>query len=122
MQLQYLGFEHTNGTRTRNYIFQEASPGQESRRFTVAAEIALFVQHRVGIQEGPVLSLRKLMMELQSLESSRRPAKPIVLTEQDLLEFMNARALGAAKKSQAGRRHTSANGRPGVPRVAFTGA
>jgi cold shock CspA family protein len=56
--LQYVGFEQTGNTRA--YRFRRISRGEETREFIVSADLALFVKHRVSIQEGPALSLRLL--------------------------------------------------------------
>jgi cold shock CspA family protein len=56
--LQYMGFEQKG--RIRAYRFKRVLRGQETREFTVSADMALFVKHHVGIQEGPALSLRLL--------------------------------------------------------------
>jgi cold shock CspA family protein len=56
--LQYLGFQQTGNTRT--YRFRKISRGEPARDFSVNADLALFVKHRVGIQDGPALCLRLL--------------------------------------------------------------
>ena len=56
--LQYMGFEQRGSIRA--YAFKRVMRGEETREFTVNADLALFVKHHVAIQDGPSLSLRLL--------------------------------------------------------------
>jgi hypothetical protein len=66
--------------------------------FLVSADLSLFLQHHVGIQEGPTLCAKKLACDLQ---------KPVVgsheLTNDDLLAYVNARELADAQKAASRR-------------------
>jgi hypothetical protein len=58
MQVRYLGFDQQQNARS--YRFEGTEEGQPTRRFTVNADLTLFLAHRVSIQEGPTLAASKL--------------------------------------------------------------
>ena len=58
MELRYLGFDQKQNTRT--YKFDGVANGQPTLHFLVTADLALFLAHRIGIQEGPTLCANKL--------------------------------------------------------------
>ena len=63
-RLRYMGFEQHGSVRA--YRFERLTPGSDKRTFTVEADMALFVKHHVGIQEGPTLCLHLLVAELEA--------------------------------------------------------
>jgi cold shock CspA family protein len=97
MQLQYMGFEQAQSLR--EYRFDGVVHGEKTKHFVVSADLALFVQHHVGMQEGPVLSLRKLSADLESASEQLRHE----LTGDDLLAYVTART-AAAELRQNGHR------------------
>jgi hypothetical protein len=58
--------------------------GEEPRELVVSADVALFTKHRVGIQEGPALSLRLLSADPNSSRSA--------LTELDMQAHLARRS------------------------------
>jgi hypothetical protein len=94
MEFRYLGFEqHQNA---RDYQYDVLVKGEPVRRFIVTADLALFLAHHVGIQEGPSLCAQKLANDLeQSQEGTHK------LTEDDLRAHTAARATAEARKAEA---------------------
>jgi len=93
MEVRYLGFEQQQGSRS--YQFDVVEKGQPAKRFIVTADLSLFHNHRVGIQEGPALSASKLVADLESDFAGAHE-----LTAEDLLSYVNARALAEAKRAE----------------------
>jgi len=91
MEVRYLGFEQQHGARS--YQFDVVEKGQPAKRFIVTADLSLFHNHRVGIQEGPALSASKLVADLESDFAGAHE-----LTAEDLLSYVNARSLTEAKR------------------------
>ena len=96
MQLRYMGFVQEQNIR--EYKFDGLAQGEITRHFVVAADLGLFAQHRVGIQEGPSLCLQKLSSDLEIPEQLQHR-----LTSDDLLAYVSARTLAAERKA-AGRK------------------
>lgn len=103
MQLRYMGFDQ--GQAVRVYRFDRIEERVPTVRYTVTVNLALFLKHRVGIQEGPSLCARKLTTDLEATSQSEH-----VLTNEDLLAYVAARADADARKAAARRpgirRHT----------------
>jgi hypothetical protein len=91
MEVRYLGFEQQQSARP--YQFDVVEKGQPAKRFIITADLSLFQNHRVGIQEGPALSASKLVADLESDFAGAHE-----LTAEDLLSYVNARSLTEAKK------------------------
>jgi len=83
--LRYAGFEQTDGIRS--YLFQHISPGEKHRMIAVSADMSLFTQHRVRIQDGPALCLYVL-----KLAQDAPPSEPLSalrsLTNQYILGYL----------------------------------
>jgi hypothetical protein len=94
MELRYMGFDQQRNTR--RYRFDGLSKGSPTAHFVVTADIALFLAHRIGIQEGPSLCARKLS---QDLEGHKHGAHE--LTAEDLLSFTKARKAAEERKAEA---------------------
>jgi hypothetical protein len=106
MELRYLGFEQQQNARS--YQFDVLEKGQPTRRFTVIADLSLFLTHRVGIQEGPALSASKLAADLE-----RNFDGVHELTAEDLRAHANARSVAEAQRAatrKSPRRHPSQAG------------
>jgi hypothetical protein len=90
MQLQYIGFTQTENTR--EYIFHGLVHGETTRVFVMSADMALFLKHRVGVQEGPVLCLRTLTAELGAQDQTQPPPLSLhrVITDHDMAVYMAA--------------------------------
>jgi hypothetical protein len=102
MELRYMGFEQLRNSRA--FRFDVIAKGEITRQAVVTADMALFLQHRVGIQDGPTLCALKLSADLEhSIEGEH------VLTADDLRAHSEARASAEAKRIEArrmaGRRH-----------------
>jgi hypothetical protein len=102
MELRYLGFDQLRSARA--FRFEIIVKGAITRQAVVTADMALFLQFRVGIQDGPTLCAGKLTADLEnSLEGEH------VLTADDLRAHSAARAAAEAKRLEAraaaGRRH-----------------
>lgn len=105
MDLRYLGFEQRQNARS--YRFDVIEKGQPAKRFTVTADLALFLTHGVIIQEGPSLSAGKLMADLEKDFAGAHE-----LTEEDLLSYVNARSVAEAKRAEM---RKTARRRPSAP-------
>ncbi len=88
--LQYLGF--TQAGIVRAYHFRRIERGAATREFTVSADMTLFARHHVGIQEGPALSLNRLLATAPTDDSSM-DLWPLsqALTEADMLACVASR-------------------------------
>lgn len=98
MELRYIGFRHANNTR--EYTFHGVEFGADTRVFVVAAELDLFQQYHVRLQEGPVLCLRKLTAELENLKAWPEPSWQGKLSGQDMLDYLAAQAVTRTPKSR----------------------
>ena len=94
MELRYLGFSHSQGKRT--YRFDCIAKGDITRRFAVTADLALFLKHHVGIQEGPMLCAQKLTADLNGCREGSHE-----LTESDLCAWANARQAIEDRKAES---------------------
>lgn len=103
MQLRYMGFEQAQAVRV--YRFDRIEERVPTVRYTVAADLALFLKHHIGIQEGPSLCARKLTSDLEALQPGSH-----TLTNDDLLAYVTARADADARKA--------ASRKPGIRRRA----
>jgi hypothetical protein len=105
MQVRYLGFDQQQNVRS--YRFELMEEGQPIRRFTVNADLALFLAQRVSIQEGPDLAASKLSAGLDSHFDG-----VYELTSEDLSSFVNARSIAEAQQAErrksSRQRHSSA--------------
>lgn len=94
MQLRYMGFDQARNVR--EYRFDGVAHGEATRHFVVTADLALFVKHRVGIQEGPALCLQKLAADLEAPQDVSHE-----LTDDDLLAYTSVRASAEARREGA---------------------
>jgi len=96
MELRYMGFDQQQNTRT--YKFDGFTKGEATVHFVVTADLRLFLEHRIGIQEGPTLCARKIGADPHpSIDVA------IVLTAADLRAHADARALADARKAESRR-------------------
>lgn len=103
MEIRYLGFDQTQNSRV--YRFDVRANGGLAKQVSVTADIAVFRDHRVAIQEGPLLSGNKLTADLeQGWDGEHR------LTAADLQAYANTKALADAERA-SGRKQR----RVGVP-------
>ena len=105
MEIRYLGFDQRQNSRV--YRFDVRTDGQLPKEVSICADISIFRDHSVGIQEGPILSGNKLTADLQQgLEGEHE------LTAADVRAYADAKARADAQRAGARKapRH-----RPGVP-------
>ncbi len=96
MQLRYMGFEQAKAVRV--YRFDRIEERVPTIRYTVTADLALFLKHHIGIQEGPTLCARKLTTDLESPQQCEH-----ILTNDDLLAYVMARTAADERKAAARR-------------------
>jgi len=96
MELRYLGFDQKQNTR--QYKFDGVANGQPTLHFVVTADLALFLAHRIGIQEGPSLCAHKLSAAQQAATEVK-----LELTNEDLRAHADARSMAEARKAEARR-------------------
>jgi len=91
MQLRYMGFDQTKNIR--EYRFDGTAAGETAKHFVVSADLALFAEYRVGLQEEPTLCLQKLAADLETPQQL-----PHQLTNGDLTAHIADRAAAAERK------------------------
>jgi hypothetical protein len=94
MEYRYMGFEQLQNSRV--YSFDGIAKGEATRRFVVTANMALFLTHGVGIQEGPSLCASKIAATLDNNPDGR-----FELTGDDLRAHAYARTAAEARKAEA---------------------
>jgi len=103
VEIRYLGFDQRQNSRV--YRFDVRTDGRLTKQVSVTADITVFRNHSVGIQEGPFLSGNKLTADLERGWEGEHE-----LTAADVRAYAAAKALGAAQR--AGTRKAPP-GRPG---------
>lgn len=104
MEIRYLGFDQRQNARM--YRFDVRIDGGLTKQVSVSADISVFRNHTVGIQEGPTLSRNKLTADLeQGWEGEHE------LTAADVRAYADAKAVADAQR--AGTRKTPRR-RPGA--------
>jgi len=96
VEFRYLGFDQLQNAR--GYRFEAVSKGDPVRQFVVTVDLALFREHRVGIQEGPSLCAHKLAADLEKCTETEEVH---VLTTEDLQIYVEARAAAETRKLEA---------------------
>ena len=96
MELRYLGFDQKQNTR--QYKFDGFANGQATLHYVVTADLTLFREHRIGIQEGPTLCANKLSFAQQAATEIK-----LELTSDDLRAHADARTQAEARKAEARR-------------------
>jgi len=97
VQLLYAGFDQV--ANTREYKFDGVCRGGPTRHYVVGADLALFLKHHVGMQEGPALCLRLLIAELHTAPPATKPRLRRDLNDQDMLAYLATRPVPAARKT-----------------------
>ncbi len=105
MEIRYLGFDQRENSRI--YRFGVQTSGRPLKEVSVTADMVVFRDHRVGIQEGPVLCGNKLTTDLgRGWEGDHE------LTAADVRAHADAKALAVAERASA---RKSPRRRPVVP-------
>jgi len=96
VHLRYLGFEQAANIRT--FRFQAVIPGDDTKIYLVKADLALFLKHHVGIQEGPALCLRMLGTD-SGAACFQNLLQQTPLTEEHFLAHVASKVEAAARKA-----------------------
>lgn len=96
MEFRYLGFDQRGNARV--YRFDAITKAEPTRHFIVTADISLFLQHRVGLQEGPALCAQKLAADLESNTEGDHE-----LVGDDLRRHVDNRVLAETRRAEARR-------------------
>ena len=96
MELRYMGFDQRRNERV--YRFDAIEKGQAIQRYVISADMALFLAHRIGIQEGPTLAAVKLAAGLVNKTAGEHE-----LTADDLRSHASARLAADAKRAETRR-------------------
>lgn len=91
MVLRYIGFDQAQNTRV--YKFDGGAEDKSSTRFAVSIDMALFLRHHVGIQEGPTLCAQKLTADFEAQHRGEHE-----LTNEDLAAHAAERTAAKARK------------------------
>lgn len=94
MEIRYLGFEQRQNSRV--YRFDVRTDGRLTKQVSVTADIAVFRNQGVGIQEGPSLSGNKLTADLERGWEGEHE-----LTAADLRAYTDAKELANAQRAGA---------------------
>ena len=94
MELRFMGFDQNQNCRI--YRFDALAKGEPTVRLEISADMALFLKHRIGLQEGPTLCATKLASDLAG--ASRADHE---LTNEDLLAYTMSRSAEAARKTKS---------------------
>lgn len=97
MEIRYLGFDQRQNSRV--YRFDVRTGAHLTKQVSVTADIAVFRNYSVGIQEGPLLSGNKLSADLERGWDGEHE-----LTGADIRAHAGAKALAEAKRVVARRR------------------
>ena len=92
MELRYIGFDQAQNTRV--YEFDCRAEDKSTMRFGVSIDMALFLRHHVGIQEGPTLCARKLSADFEARHRGEHE-----LTNEDLAAYVAERTAAKARKA-----------------------
>ena len=94
VEIRYLGFDQRENSRV--YRFHVHTGGRSMKQVSVTADMVVFRDHRVGIQEGPFLSGNKLTADLgRGWEGDHE------LTAADVRAHSEAKALAGAERANA---------------------
>jgi hypothetical protein len=92
VEIRYLGFDQRQNCRV--YRFDVRTDGSLTKQVAVTADIAVFRNHSVGIQEGPVLCGNKLTADLNRGWEGEHE-----LTAADVRAYADAKALADAQRA-----------------------
>jgi len=104
VEIRYLGFDQKQNSRV--YRFDVRIDSRVTNQTSVTADLAVFRTHHVGIQEGPVLSGKKLTADLERGWEGEHE-----LTAADVRAYADAKALAVTLRADA---RKTPRRRPGV--------
>jgi hypothetical protein len=96
VELRYLGFDQAQNRRVYKFDFKAAD--KSTTRFVVSVDMVLFLKHRVGIQEGPVLCAQKLTADVEAARAGNHE-----LTNDDLLAYVAERTAAEVRRAESRR-------------------
>jgi hypothetical protein len=103
MQLVYMGFTQQANLRCFHFERILAKGGLANlpkiAQFTLKADMALFTQHHVPVQEGPAICLRILTDTLSASGENELPSSSFAVTTEHLSIFVSARTSIAEAKA-----------------------
>ena len=108
--VRYLGFEQTGNIRA--YKFERLSPGGERQTATISTDLALFLTHQIGLQDGPALCLRLVTTELDASNPESQLPFQRSLTDADMLAHLASRPV-AEKRNRGFRSNAAATSSAG---------
>jgi hypothetical protein len=94
VEIRYLGFDQRKNSRV--YRFDVRVDGGPAKEVLISADISIFRNHSVGIQEGPILSGHKLTADLERGWEGEHE-----LTAADVQAFADTKALADAQRASA---------------------
>ena len=97
MELRYMGFEQRQNSRA--FRFDVMAKGETTKQAVVTADMTLFRQFRVGIQDAPTLCAGKLVSDIENSFDGQH-----VLTGDDLRAHSESRAAAEERRLEARRR------------------
>jgi len=103
VEIRYLGFDQSQNSRI--YRFDVHTADRLTKQVSVTADLAVFRNHSVGIQEGPQLCGHKLTADLERGWEGEHE-----LTAADVRAYAEAKALADAQRDA----HKSPRRRPAV--------
>jgi cold shock CspA family protein len=120
--IRYVGFQQQGNIRA--YRFERPSSSGEVQTAVVSSDLALFVTHHVGLQDGPALCQRLAAAELDRMGPDEQAPVERSITKQDLLAHLADRATPAKKRpggwsTSAGARATNSPWRGTKPGASF---
>jgi hypothetical protein len=92
VDIRYLGFDQTQNSRL--YRFDVRTDGRLIKQVSVTADLAVFRNHSVGIQEGPSLSGNKLTADLEGGWEGEHE-----LTDADVRAYADAKTHADAQRA-----------------------
>jgi pyrroloquinoline quinone (PQQ) biosynthesis protein C len=114
MQLVYMGFTQEAGVRCFHFqrILTQARLANlpKSVQFTLKADMALFMEYRIPVQDGPAICLQILNEALTGSEENAVLPASFAVTTEHLSSFASART--ATEEARAARRKQRAPFKP----------
>jgi hypothetical protein len=94
VEVRYLGFDQRQNSRV--YRFDVRTNGRLTKQVSITADMAVFRNYRVGIQDGPLLCGNKLAADLERGWEGEHE-----LTADDVCAYADTKALAGAQRAAA---------------------
>lgn len=115
MDFRYMGFQQHKNERV--YRFDWTGGGSATLQHTVTVDLALFLKHHIGIQEGPALCAIKLNSDRATPGADGEAAGKHELTNEDLLAYSAGQKAAQARRAEA--RRGPVRRKPEIPDAAL---